>query len=67
MQNFKIVKNKVSKLNGSISFFTNYTKNTKIDEEIKDSVLYSTLKEQEKDSLNRLKDIVRERLEKNYG
>lgn len=64
---FKIVKNKVSKLNGSISFFTNYTKNTKIDEEIKDSVLYSTLKEQEKDSLNRLKDIVRERLEKNYG
>ena len=63
---FKIVKNKVSKLNGTVSFFTNYSKNTKIDEEIKDSVLYSTLKEQEKDSLNRLKDIVSERLEKKY-
>ena len=64
---FKIVKNKVSRLNGTVSFFTNYNKNTRIDEEIKDSVLYSTLKEEEKDSLERLKDIVRERLERKYG
>ena len=64
---FKIVKNKVSRLNGTVSFFTNYNKNTRIDEEIKDSVLYSTLKDEEKDSLERLKDIVRERLERKYG
>lgn len=61
---FKVVKNKVSQLNGDIVLTTNVSKDVAIVEDASDAVLSSTLTEEQNKKLDNLKESIKERLEK---
>lgn len=61
---FKIMSNMVNRINGSIKINSKVSNSAKIDEDISDAVLRSTLTENENNIIVNLKDIVKNALEK---
>lgn len=61
---FKVLQDKVTQLQGDLVFHTDVMKDAKIDEDLSSSVLRSTLKDEEKEQLDHLRDKIKERLEK---
>lgn len=61
---FKFLENKVSKLSGDIHVVTEISNNVKIDEDISNAILKTTLTDEQKKSLDSRRDIVKDRLER---
>ena len=61
---FKIMHDKVVSLEGTVVMNTTVRGSTKIDEDVSSSVLKSTLTDEENNKMDKLRDTIKERLEK---